>query len=188
MIEASLSMALLCLIMFGLLQVSMLYSADEILHHSAVSTARSRTVGFNSFMLEKVSRVAAIPNAGPLLNPDVSGINSNPQYWENTPAGQIIDDTLNPPTSSPQADIELSRIPLYMATENPGELPAILEYRDWDTVQYPQLSFPSANSLQVRVSQTYPLSFPLHRAYYADDEVRIRGEARMEDHAELYLQ
>lgn len=181
-------MALLCLILFGLLQVSMLYSAEEILHHSAVSTARSRTVGFNPFMLRKVSRVAAIPNAGPIVTPDVGGMNANPQYWQNTSAGQMIDDTLNPPASSPQADIELSRIPLYMATDNPGELPAVLEYRDWDTVQLPQLSFPSAHSLHIRINQTYPLNFPLHRAYYADDEVRIRGEARMENHAALYLE
>jgi len=188
LIEASLAIALLCLILFGLLQVSMLYSADEILHHSAVSTARSKTVGFNQFMMQKVSRIAAIPNAGPLENPTPSST-TRPQYWQNSTPGQIIDDALQPgPASSPQAAMELSRIPLYLATSNPGQLPAVLEYRDWDTVQYPQLSYPGPDSLAIRMNQTYPLSFPLHRAYYADDEVRLRGEAVMEDHAVLYLQ
>lgn len=188
MIEACLSMAFICLVLFGLLQVSMLYSADEILHHAAVSTARARTVGFNNFMLRKVSQVAAIPNAGPIENPDLTGSHSNPRAWGETPAGQLIDETLNPPTPSPQADLELSRIPLYMGAANPGQLSSILEYRDWDTIQRPQLSFPRDDILEIRISQTYPLSFPLHRAYYADDDIRLRGEARLEDHAELYLQ
>ena len=188
LIEASLSLAFLCLVLFGLLQISMLYTAEEIANHSAVSTARAKTVGFNLFMMEKVSQVAAIPNAGPLLNPEVPAP-ANPQQWATATPGQLIDESLEPgPTYSPQADLEISRIPLYLAAQNGGQLAAILDYRDWDSVQYPQLSYPGPNSLQIRILQNYPLSYPLHRAYYADDEVSLLGEAVMEDHAVLYLQ
>src|ERR1035437_1927236 len=95
-IESSLVLALVCLVLFGLFEISQLFAAQEILDYAAARGARAETVGFNRFMVEKTVRVGAIPNAGRLINPVVSG----------GPAAQ--------------SDAELARIPLYLAAENSG--------------------------------------------------------------------
>ena len=63
------AVALICLIFMGLLQISELFAAREILNHAAARGARARAVGFNWFMVEKAVRVAAIPNAGKMVTP-----------------------------------------------------------------------------------------------------------------------
>ena len=64
-IESSLVMVLLCLILFSILQVSVLTAANEVLIYSASSAARCATVGYDRTMVIKTSRIAALPSMGP---------------------------------------------------------------------------------------------------------------------------
>ena len=68
-VESCLVMAILCLVLFGILQVSYIIAARNVVNYSAVATARAASVGLNDFMLHKVSRYICIPAAGPAETP-----------------------------------------------------------------------------------------------------------------------
>lgn len=189
MIEATICIFLLCLILFAALQVSLLYTAEDVVRHAAVSAARADTVGMNDFMVRKVTRVATIPNAGPLLWPEVQTSSADPERWQTASPGELLDEAIDADAPvSPQTQTELSRIPLYLGANYPGELRAILDYREWDTVGTPRISQTAPDLLEARVVQRYRLNMPLHRTFYGDDEVFLESEVTLDDHADLYLQ
>ncbi len=163
LIESCLVIAIVCLLFFGIFQVSQLYAASEVLHYAAGRGVRAKTVGFNKFMVYKTVRVGAIPNAGRLVNPAYSG---------------------GPAAASA---LELPRMSLYLGARWFGALPAILEYENWDTVQYAQPGVQLDGNLHVTIDQHYPLTAPFHRAFYAADTVELSGDAQIENHYPLYL-
>lgn len=64
-VESCIVMILLCLILFGILQVSMVTAAHDVFLYSASAGARCATVGYNDGMIEKTVRIAALPTLGP---------------------------------------------------------------------------------------------------------------------------
>lgn len=162
-IETALTVMMICLLFFGLVQLALLFTAHDVLQYAANKGARARTVGFNDFMVYKTTRVGAIANAGRMTFPD-------------PPAGLLS-----------QSDLELATIPFYLGAPNHFYLPGILDYADWSTISH---SYPvtfADGTLEVRVSQNYPLRMPMHRAFYAADNVRMQGECTMDNHYQLYL-
>ena len=187
LIEACLVVALTALVLFGVLQVVLLYAAAEVVTRSAASGARAGAVGLNDFMVAKCVRVAAIPNAGALLTPE-AGASPVGGLWRTARPGTLWEYAVASAPSSPRLEAELSRIPLYLGADWAGQLPAILDYADWDTVGGPGLSAPDPISLRSETRQDYPLRFPFHRVFYLGDSVPLRGEVTLEDHAALYLE
>ena len=185
MLEACLVIALLSLVLFGILQVARLYVARETLDYAATAAARARIVGFNDFMIHKVARVANIPNAGRRETPDL--VRDTGGAWGDQTPGQAWDVALRATPGSPHYELERSRIPLYLAAENGGELPAILEYEEWDELRY-TVGPEGSVSIRVDTRQEVPMTLPFHRTFYAADEVTLEGDATMEDHAALYLE
>lgn len=163
-IESCIVILFICLICFGLLQVSRFFAAREILDYSAARGARARTVGFNQFMLLKAVRVGTIPSAGRLLFPPPDG---------NLAAQQAL---------------EAARIPLYLGAEWPGNLPGILDYEDWPNITFAHQQTGFGDQIDFQVRQTIPFTFPLYRLYYQGDSLEIDGRASMENHFPLYLQ
>ena len=131
LLETCIVMMLLCLIFFGLIQLSQLSASKEILDYAASCGARARSVGFNDFMVGKVVRVAAIPNAGRLLTPEVIHP-ANPAALSRTP-GAAWDYALAAQPASPQFPVESHAIPLYLGGDSWGRLPAILDYEYWNS-------------------------------------------------------
>ena len=163
LIESCLVVALVCLILFGVFQVSQLFASQEILDYAAQKGARARTVGFNRFMVEKTIRVGAIPNAGVLVNPSYTG----------GPAREH--------------ELETARIPLYLGADNEGRLRAILDYASWNTIQEgPHYSLANGTLLET-VRQEVPLVYAFHRAFYSDDFVTLAGTNTLDEHYTLYL-
>ena len=153
----------MCLVLFGLFEISQLFAAQEILDYAAARGARAETVGFNSFMVEKIVRVGAIPNAGRLINPVVSG---------------------GPAT---QSDVEMARIPLYLGGENRGRLTGILDYDHWDSINVPTPIL-IGGLIHEGIGQVYDLTgFPFSKAFYSDDTLSLNGEAFIESHYPLYM-
>ncbi len=76
LLESCLAIALLCLLFFGLFQVSRLLAAREILQHAAARAVRARTVGFNHWMTRKAVLVASIPNAGRMIEPSLDHVDA----------------------------------------------------------------------------------------------------------------
>ncbi len=183
-------MAVICLVFFGLFQISQLAAAREIIQHAAARGARAKTVGFNRFMVEKAIRVAAIPNAGRMVEPMfVNEDRALRDLLATMRPGELWDEILtNTQPSSVQQDLERARIPDYMSSVNRARAEYILDYEDWDTIgaSIPSL-VPDGTVFDIRVSQAYPLRIPLHRTFYAADTVDIRGVSSIEAHYPLYL-
>lgn len=156
--------ALVCLVFFGIFQLSQLFAAQEVLDYAAGRGARARTVGFNHFMVEKTMRVGAIPNAGRLINPAYTG------------------------GPSREYALEQARIPLYLGGENSGRLDAILDYEEWDSIRIGASSSMGDGTLRQGVDQNVSLTkYPFHRAFYAADTLELSGECLIDEHYTLYL-
>lgn len=156
--------ALVCLVFFGIFQVSQLFAAQEVLDYAAGRGARAKTVGFNKFMVFKTVRAGAIPNAGRLTHPAYTG----------GPAREYA--------------LETARIPLYLGGETYGRLPAILDYEDWETIEAGAAYSRGDGTLQQDVAQEVPLKFPFHRAFYAADSLSLNGSCQLDEHYTLYLE
>ena len=163
MVESCMVLAVLCLLLLGLFQISRLFVAEDVLQYAAARGARARAVGFNDFMVYKTMRVATIVNAGTMLEPmEHAG-----------PAAQRA--------------LERGRIPLYMGARWYHELPSILNYDDWNTITYSLIEGGDPSFVFCRVSQRFPLRTALHRLFYAADTITLRGESSMENHYPMYL-
>ncbi len=192
LLETCIVMMLLCLVFFGLIQLSQLSASKEILDYAASCGTRARSVGFNEFMVGKVVRVAAIPNAGRILEPVVVR-SANLAPLPDTP-GAAWDSALTAQPRSPQYAIERARIPLYLGGDNWGQLPGILNYEYWDTGTDSRgaigftLHDSAGSGLGVHTAQEVPLWTPLHRLIYDGDTIPLGGDAILENHYPLYLQ
>lgn len=62
--ESCIVMILLCLILFGIIQVSIVTAAHDVLLYAATSGARCATVGYDDDMVYKTVRMAALPTLG----------------------------------------------------------------------------------------------------------------------------
>jgi hypothetical protein len=184
LIETCIIMMLMCLIFFGLLQLSQLSASKEILDYAASCGARARTVGLNQFMVEKVIRVAAIPNAGRIVEPVVDPA-PTPAPLAGSP-GTAWDFALRAQPVSPQYAVERARIPLYLGGENQGRLDGILDYENWDSINY-AIQDARGIGLGVRTGQEVPLWTPLHQLIYDGDTFPLGGDAILENHYPLYL-
>ena len=195
LIESCLVIALICLIFLGLFHVSQLLAAREVLSHAAARGARAKTVGFRSWMVDKAVLVASIPNAGRMEEP---AFDNQDTYLRDALArlrpGELWDELLGAETSSLQYNIERARIPEFMAAQDWSQARYILDYAEWDTVHTP-LDLPvdpaqTDSIIEMNVFQDVPLWVPgrIHRAFYADESVRLRGEATIENHFPLYIQ
>ncbi len=189
LIESCLAVALICVLLLGLLQVSQLLAAKEILNHASARAARARTVGFDDWMAYKAARVAVIPNAGRLLEPVVP--TGNPvlrQLIETGTAGEVWDAGAYDlaPTES-KLQMEQARIPEYMGALDAEHARWLLDYEDWDSVRIGLTGLTTDESFTMVVRQDVLLRIPFHRAFYAADQVALKGETEMEHHAGLYL-
>ena len=188
MLETGIAMVLLCLIVFGGVQVARLFAARDIVSYSASAGARAAAVGFNDFMVYKVTRVAAIPNAGNMTNP-ATPPSAPDGVWGDMSAGEAVTFGLQSrPGFPPEREIEQSRIPLYLGSTHWGELTAILDYEDWETISHPMVIEDGEGAVATRVRQDFPLDMPMHRAFILSDEVDLRNTAWLGDHHSLYLE
>lgn len=195
LIEACLVVMLLSLVLFGGVQISRLYASKEILDYTAMAAARAKSVGLNNFMVFKVGRVASIPNAGRLTNPRVGSAAATAYNWAGSRPGYLWDMSVaSDAPASPQYSLEMSRIPFYLGAERYGNLGAILDYEDWNTVNISQDFAREGEQVVVNIGQRVPITFPFRRAFYDSDEVHLRAGksfdrgARMANHSELYLE
>lgn len=195
-IESLIVITIGCLICFGVFQISQLYAAKAVLSYAAAAAARARGVGFNDFMVYKVTRAAAIPNAGPITEPAVSrGAGAMAAVAADRSRGHVgraMALAMLADPRSPQYEVERSRIPLYLGATRWGDLPAILDYENWDDIHYGE-GPGSPELVLTSVRQNYELVWPFARAFYAGERVRLRSGVEQEfvvrdRHYPLYLE
>jgi hypothetical protein len=183
---------LLCLILFGMVQLVLMMTATEMIQFSADSAVRAKAVGLNEFMASKVSVIASIPNSGartaPNPRPGTSGTD-----WENQRnAGDAFDLSFRNVRS--RSD-EIVYFPGYLETLHAGQAMAMLNYersayaltRNGFEVSHPRFTYLGA-LVRAEVSQEYPLTMPLFRTFSERNSIRITGSAELAHHAELYLE
>ncbi len=165
MLESCVVIIILCLLLFGLFQLSRVFVAQEILQFAAGRGARARAIGMNDFMVHKTIRAATIVNAGLMQRPQLLG--GGPEH---------------------QLFVEQARIPFYLGTTWAYELPYVLAYEDWNTISY-RLSETGANPslIDIRVRQRFPLRAAMHRLIFHTDSFILSGSSYMEAHYPLYL-
>jgi len=76
---------------------------------------------------------------------------------------------------------------LFLAADWYGQLSAILDYEDWSAIYYSCFEQDTPSLLDFSVHQHFPLKFPFHQAFYADDAVPITGTVTLDNHYPLYL-
>jgi hypothetical protein len=203
MIESCIVIVFLCLLFIGLFQLAHAFVAREVLCHAAARAARARSVGFNRWMVEKTARVAAIPNAGVLIEPAVAGGDQTlATLLATAQPGQLWDLALRAAPASPTAAIELARIPAYLAAYNRARAQALLDYQDWDTIIPPSplidqsagIDPDAAARITATVAQPHPLLLALGdlaagvlAPTNGDERVYLSGTYSIEDHFSLYI-
>ena len=196
-------MALLCLILFGILQVSYLVAARNIISYSAVATARAASVGLNDFMLYKVSRYTAIPAAGPVYTPQgFTGVRPSGDS-----AGSRFENSLSR-KNNPRSSLGAYEVGVKEAYHMAGvrEYNQILDYDNWQReetdIRFTVEEDPKLDILHVEVTQNIPLVLPFSRAFFSHLQTAraerggavgtypaktIQAKSTIEDHSKLYL-
>jgi hypothetical protein len=199
LVESCLAVMLICLVFTAVLQVAHVFVAREILGHAAASAARAKAVGFNNWMVTKVARAASIPNAGKLLEPVLDyGDPFLEAAVSSLKPGRLWDWSLTAARSTMQAGIELARIPEYLEAPNSMDAAMALDYENWSgehaivtRVDSGVMSGSDGSGytpmIHAVVSQAYPLTIPLHRAFYDADSIDLAGDVTLENHYLLYL-
>ena len=202
LVESCLVMALLCLILFGILQVVQVVAARNVINYSAVATARAATVGLNDFMLFKVSRYATIPTAGPAVTP--------PGFERVRPEGESAGSLFmnsfsrQNATRSPLGTYEIGvKKSYHMAGLASHDL--ILDYENWqhEESKVQGSYFRDGDGLiHLTIEQYVPLSLPFSKLFFPRaKEVKAKRDGDLyfypaadisasvviEDHAALYL-
>ncbi len=194
LIESLVVIILISLIFTAMLQISQLFAAREVLSHAAARGARAKTVGFNRWMVEKVVRVASIPNAGRMTEPPFQDPDRTLQdFMATLRPGEMWTRVLGIVPSSMQYELERVRIPEYLASRDWPEADATLDYEHWNDIhahvgaQLVSDTNGVISLIHVRVSQDYPLNIPMHNLFYARDRIDLEGESYLENHYPLYI-
>jgi hypothetical protein len=195
-------MMLLCLILFGILQVSYLVASRNVIHYAAIATARAASVGLNDFMLHKVSHYASIPTAGPVTTPSGLGMKrlegrSTGSLWENAIARD----------HAPVSELGVYEVDIKEAYHMAGSgvFRSVIDYENWKldgTDVHVEYERDTDDLITLHVEQTVPLVFPFAWAFFGHldlvDAIRgghagtypgkkITATAVIEDHSEHYL-
>ncbi len=202
MIESVVSILAICLLLFGLLQLAHAFASREILRHAATRAARARTVGFNGWMVTKVMRTAAIPNAGRQSIPGRGAADPTlRQAVARLSPGEFWDWSLTAAPRMGPVRSEIARIPEYLASENSARASQLLDYERWDDIRGSGLGGGGMAGAprtlhQVEVRQDYPLDIMVRALYdwvgalspsLEDGSLRLRGRYSIESHYPLYL-
>lgn len=184
---------LLSLILFGMVQYVMMLTATEIIQFSADSSVRARAVGLNNFMARKVNVIASSPNAGARTAPSAQTTTNQGDWESNRNAGSAFRSSYGNVNGSTD---DILYFPQYLETLDVGRAVALLNYDRSPPlagpsapfqISHPRFSF-AGNMIRAVVTQDYPLTMPLFRAFSDNDSIFIEAEAEFADHAELYLE
>ncbi|MDF7826458.1 pilus assembly protein [Pontiellaceae bacterium B12227] len=166
-IESCIVMILLCLILFSILQVSILTAANEVLVYSASAAMRCATVGYDEAMVTKTARIALLPNMGPKRiesGEEEFRIRSYLAYADNTGRSGVM---------------------------------SYIHEDYWNSVEQDGDVVPDLNDevLDVALVQHYPMTMPFVGAFYNRDTTELSSEhldpdreMQMENHSALYLE
>ena len=174
-------MLLICLILFGLLQVFLLYTTQEFTDYSSFRTARSLAVGFNDTLAKVEARTRALPVSGKVLTPSELKTTSYLEYFTSSNYKQSdgVYDYYYRLRSAIRHYMEGYRYLEceYWMGDNPYETELETKFSDRrDKV-----------TAEVRFSK-YPLRLPFARAFIPEGIMDITSTVELKNHAGSYLE
>ena len=199
MLESLIVILITGVVLFGGLQIAIVFTGREVLHHAAARSVRARAVGFNEWMAFKAMRVASIPNSGPMIAPDFTPMNNYRGLGIDPTPGEAFSRAFRRrPRPDERAQFERARIPFYLAAENHGRADFELNYVEWERGSFDFQENNSAFGSGVRrmtVRQDFPLQMPFAPFFYpfaptdenGDRRTDLSGEAVAGEHSSLYL-
>ena len=176
-IEAVISMLLICMILFGLLQFFYYAAAQMVTDYAAFRAARSEAVGFDDIRVSMEGHLKAISASGRMRRPF-----------------DMTQDVANQSNTSAIGQFRFERLAIidYMENRRP------LAYEYWahqfntSKVHETALSIKSSsmgNSLKEEAVFTdYPWIMPFRKAFVTDGKIDIKGESKMSRHSAQYLE
>ena len=177
MVETLLSLFVLLLILFGMLQVFYFFAGQFFTDYAALRGARSRAVGFADYLVNRETRVNAIGGSGLLVSPPVQS---------RSVAGLSKYDAT-------QFTMEKTLIQRYMVGAT------WLEYEYWfgssssddrkvNTVLHTKISNSSTSAeVQTRFSN-YAFPESLTRRLFFGSGLDLKGSASLGNHSAVYLE
>jgi hypothetical protein len=152
-------MLVICLILFGLLQLFYLSVAQMITDYSAFTSARSAAVGFADYIVSRNARVASIGASGRLITGD-SGYTSNPLS---------------------QFQAEYIRIQEYLSGLRYIEYEYWFSYNNSTNTSLGLSVNPDSGGLASSTTQfnNYPINFPMKGAFTSAESTDIKADARI---------
>jgi len=187
-------------VLFGVLQIAIMYTGREVLQHAAARAARARSVGFNDWMVEKTVNAAAIPNSGMTTTEELLQIELPNLLGDDLTPGRAFTRAFRRrPRADARAQMERELVPLYLASENRGRADFILNYEEWERGSFrihESGSTFGSGVHRVRVEQNFPLMMPFVPFFFpfaptdenGNRRILIEAEAVAGEHSSLYLQ
>ena len=187
LVESCLVLVMLCLILFGVLQVSYLVGARDVLSYASMASARSAQVGYNDLMVEKAALYLGIPAAGPIITPSfrhsTQTVHDDPltvgERWgsaSNLDGGGV---------NASQYYAEMNLKERFLAADSESEMVGILNYDNWmsSDTRLQVVSSDSSGMVSARIFQNVPMVMPFARIFAAfipsSEEVNVyRGDTR----------
>ena len=204
-LESFLSMILIGMVLFGILQLFQLALADLVTDYAAFRGARSAAVGFKKEYADREVFVKAAPASGHMIEPDSRSYSD----WQRTESEKaILEDYMNArPRRIDYAYWNGGKTDYHTNYHCPryGQPLANGEYCDYCTAQV----VPTANGRTKATKRTkidtvlipgtkevsytmtfqnYPLDVPLHDWLTGEEYIDISGEASLTNHSSAFLE
>ncbi len=178
MVEALLSMFVILLVLFGMLQVFYFFTGQVFTDYAALRGARSRAVGFKEYLVARELRVNAIGGSGILVEPALTSFDVSVSSGD---------------SSANQLTVEKSLIQRYMTGSRWIEYEywfgrAAHENRRVNTELHYSISNPS-NKVDITALFTdYAFPDTYTKRLFFGNGIDLTGEASLSDHAQVYLE
>ena len=167
--------SLICLFLFGLLEVSNLYLHHELVHYASSCGARSVTVGLDDLMVRKSMYVALLPISGVSLTR-----NAGSDMWDYALANRA---------ESSAAEDELKVIPVYLDSDS-GYATGVLNYDEWANLDTAIVADLASDLVHTKIEKTETLRHAFSRWIFGVTKINFGDDSyyQIENHAGLYLE
>ena len=179
-VEGVISMLLVCLVLFGLLQIFLLYTTQEFTDYTAFRSARSLSVGYADELTVLEVRARALPVSGAVLSPaELKALRENSF-------------TASDYTQDNGVYSYFYRLRRAIRHYMEGRRWMECEYWRGNNVYGTRLNNAfSKNTGSVTSDLTfskYPLRLPFAKAFFPDNRIDITSSCELKNHAAAYLE
>jgi hypothetical protein len=184
-VEGVIAILLICMILFGLLQVFLLYTAQEFTDYASFRTARSISVGFNDTLARVEARTRAIPVSGKVLTPSDLKASS----YENAFGSGFTSSSYKQSDDVYDYFYRMRRaIRHYMEGYRYMECEYWLGENSYETRLEAKLVRKSDRVEATVGFENYPLRLPFAKAFVPESVQDLTSTVELKKHSKLYLE